>query len=186
MKKIFTIFLVFLFSILPVQAGAQCFEDSNFEVTRKSEGLHSRLSKEYKGYHYHIKNISNSSITVESISLLDNTSGKVAYRSVKRNSIGEMASTIGHGLAYAIPTIGISLIGSVFLAPVKAVVNSCGNVGAKMEGKRYDKTIASQIFVIGDSEDVVVKVISAKGVEPTLTIVYLDPITKELSRLICK
>ncbi|MBO5386119.1 hypothetical protein J6A64_07375 [bacterium] len=186
MKKFFVCFLVFVFTVLPVQAKMQNFGDSNFVVTRKNEGLHSRLSKEYQGFHYHIKNISGNTITIESISLLDNTSGKVAYRSMKRNSIGEMASTIGHGLAYAIPTIGLSFIGSVFLAPVKAVVNTFGNVGAKMEGKRYDKTLTLQIFRLEGSEDIEVKAISAKGVEPTMTIVYLDPVTNEPLRLICK
>lgn len=173
MKKILALLCI---SALSLGFSAPAFsishhKDDNFiNVTKKTKHLRSRLSKEYTGYVYTIENISDEPVYIENISTKDTLTSDAAYLSVKRSSLSTGAKTIGTGLVYAIPTITLSLFGSVILAPIKMVGNTCGNIGAKQEGKRYD--IAPASATLNPGESVTVKTLAVHRHAPEINVLY--------------
>lgn len=170
MKKILSVIILLVFCltyILPANAKAK---DDYISIDRDSKHLGSRLHKEYVGYVYTIENISDKSIIIDGISFQDNITGNAAYGTVSRSSIAEGLKTLGVGLAFALPTLTLSLIGSVIITPVVMIGNTCGNIGAKQDSERYDKTVDSAY--LKPSSKIELKTLAARFNKPTITIMY--------------
>lgn len=140
MKKILSVLLLLSICFcIPVKCLAKTIQNEDLSITANRNRTHSRLSKDYDGYIYHLTNKTNGTITLQSITMEDSTSGLAAAKGVQKSSLGIGAKTIADGVLWALPTLTLSIWGSIILAPVKMVSNSFGNVGAKQEGKRYDR-----------------------------------------------
>lgn len=171
MKKFITIILLITFilgSYMPAYANKK---DDNFVmISKNTKHLRSRLSKEYTGYVYKVKNISEEPLYIEGVTMQDNLTGEAAYLSVKRSSTALAAKRIGGGLVYALPTLTLSLIISVIIMPFEMIGNSFGNTGAKQEGKRYTSTFNPQTLKAG--ETVIIKTIAVHRHAPSVNILY--------------
>lgn len=181
MKKIVSGIVLFVFSFfqyLPAFSLSKTEENNYLSLKRTSRHLHSRLSKDYTGYEYKLKNVYDKPINVQSISVWDNASSKVAYLSVKRTGARAAAETLGTGVALALPTLTLSLIGSVIAVPFIIVSNQIGNIGANQEAKRYDKRQDSS-FTINPKEEIVFKTMALRMHKPSVKIVFTNPITEE-------
>lgn len=182
MKKIISLLCICTFFMgytIPVSALTHRESDDYIKVSKTSKHLRSRLSKEYTGYVYTIENISKEPVVIENISTKDTLTGEAAYLSVKRSSLSTGAKTIGSGLAYAIPTLTLSLLGSIILAPIKMTANTCGNIGAKQEGGRYDKD--SDIKELQPGESLKVKTIAVQHHSPEIDVLYRTGNSKDLT-----
>jgi len=62
------------------------------------------------------------------------------------------------------------LIGSIIVAPFAMIANTCGNIGAKQDSRRYDKRISS--CVLKAHSDIQLKTIGVKHHKPTITVIY--------------
>ena len=186
MKKIFS--LVCLISLILNVFSVQVFsmtksEENNYlKIERKSRHLHSRLSKKYTGYEYTIKNVYNEPVILENISIWDNASDKVAYLSVKRTGARAAAETIGAGVALALPTLTLSLIGSVVAVPFIIMSNAIGNVGAGQESRRFDKKCELPVEV-KDNDSVTIKTMALHKHAPSIRVTFKNPITDESMNL---
>ena len=176
MKKLLSSLLLLLFVI---SANLPAFSSTGdyLKIKRKSKHLHSRLSKDYVGFEYHIKNISDVPVKIEAVSLSDDVSGKAAYVSVKRTGLRATTETLAGGAALALPTLGISLIGAAVATPFIVLGSLWGNQGAHMEANRYDKPLETDI--IQPKETVVVKTLANRLTRPAFKIVYINPVTNE-------
>lgn len=186
MKKIFTILLGTLLLVqlyIPALATTKEFGDSYLTVTRKTRHMHSRLSKSYTGYEYTIKG-TKTPVKIETISISDDVSGKTAYLDVRRTGAKAAAETLAWGAEFALPTLTLSLFGSIIATPFIVVGSLFGNVGANMEAKRYDKSKLPDGTPVYDYE-VTFRAIAAHHVRPTVTVLYKNPETKEVGKLIC-
>jgi len=181
MKKLFSIILLFIFSCIFVLPANAVQKDGYISIDRNSKHLGSRLHKEYVGYVYNITNTSNQDITIDGISIEDNVSSDVAYSTIKRSSLAMGAKTIGSGLIFALPTLTLSLIGAVLIAPIQMISNSWGNAGAKQDSKRYDKPY--QLGILKSSSSMEFKILATKKKKPTVTVLYHLPDNTELQKL---
>src|SRR5574344_145645 len=171
MKKFLSLFCLSVFICTMAMPSFASDHDDYIKINKDTMHLRSRLSKQYTGFGYSIKNISNEDICIETISLKDSVTGQAAYLSLKRSSLAEAAGTIGTGLVYALPTLTLSLWGSIILAPIKMIGNSLGNTGAKQEGKRYDTAIPTQL-TLKPNNSVKIKTLGVHRNPPTITIIY--------------
>lgn len=185
MKKILALFLMIIFLSLNIpcaMATTKTEENNYLKVERKTRHLHSRLSKKYTGYEYTVKNIYNEPVEVKGISVWDNASGKVAYLSVKRTGVRAAVETMGVGVALALPTLTLSLIGSVVAVPFIIVGNQIGNIGAKQESQRFDK-ITEESVKLKSNEEFTVKTMALHRHAPSMRIIFVNPITDETMNL---
>ena len=186
MKKIFTVLLGTLLLAqlyIPALATTKEFSDSYLTVTRKTRHLHSRLSKNYTGYEYIIRS-TKTPVKIVTVSIQDDVSGKTAYREVKRTGAKVAAEALAWGTEFALPTITLSLFGSIIASPFIVIGNIAGNTGAKMEAKRYDKSKLADGTPVYDYE-VIFRAIAAHHIRPVVTVLYRNPETRELEKLIC-
>ncbi len=184
MKKVFSLILsaLLVFELsLPAFSMTKTYNGENIKVERKTRHLHSRLSKKYTGYEYIITNTSNAPVTLESVTLTDNSSGHAAYNSVKRTGLGAAGETLGWGLGLVLPTLTLSLIGAVVACPFIIAGSLAGNLGAKAEGKRYDKTI-SQTAIVLEKKPLILKVIAPHRHAPNVTFIY--SVNNSIKRLV--
>lgn len=181
MKKLTSLFFVFLLICnLSLPAFAKSTSDSNnyIKITQTTKHLHSRLSKKYTGYEYTIKNVYKEPVEIDSISIRDNASGKIAYLSIKRTGGAAAVATLSTGAALALPTLTLSLIGSVIAVPFIILGNGVGNVGANQEAKRYDKQL--ETVVLKPKEEVVFKTMALHRHPPLIRIMFKNPLTDEI------
>lgn len=178
-------FLTLLLTIILLSSNALCVlaatktEENNYiKIERKTRHLHSRLSKKYAGYDYTIKNIYNEPVKIQGISVWDNAGSKVAYLSVKRTGMRAAAETVGAGAALALPTLTLSLIGSVVAVPFIIAGNQIGNIGANQESQRYDK-IPSEPVELKSGEELTVKTMALHRHAPSMRIIFVNPVTDE-------
>lgn len=181
MKKFFAsifVFLMFFNLSLPSIAKTKTEENNYIKVERTTRHLHSRLSKKYTGYEYKIKNIYKEPVTIESISVWDNASGKVAYLSVKRTGARAASETLGAGVALALPTLTISLILSVVAVPFILIGNQIGNVGANQEAHRFDKP-ENEAVTLDPNREIVFKTMALHRHAPSMRLIFKNPLTEE-------
>lgn len=181
MKKILaSLFLTIMFFNMSIPAFAKTkTEENNYiKIEQTTRHLHSRLSKKYTGYEYTIKNIYKDPVTIESISLWDDASGKVAYLSVKRTGLRAASETLGVGVALALPTLTVSLIASAVAVPFIIIGNQIGNIGANQEGKRFDKKVLKSV-TLSPKEELKFKTLALHRHSPTLRVVFKNPLTEE-------
>jgi len=181
MKKFLALLIIICVNMLYFIPAFADTQDEYIKINRDYKHMGSRMHKEYKGCIYKITNISDQQIEIAGISLEDNLTSDAAYSTIKRSSIGQGLKIIGTGLAFALPTLTISLIGSVVVAPFAMISNSIGNIGAKQDAKRYDKKIEKAILSSGESAEL--KTIITKHKAPSITVFYKvanDLETKEL------
>ncbi len=181
MKKLLSVMFIFILcinSILPVTAKTKTEENDYIKINRTTRHLHSRLSKDYSGYDYTIKNIYKTPVTIQSISIWDNASGKVAYLSVKRTGLRAAAETMGAGIGLALPTLCLSVVGAAVAVPFIIVGNQIGNIGANQESKRYDKMQTEQV-TLNPHEEISLKTMALHRHAPSMRIVFINPITDE-------
>lgn len=179
MKKTLSLALastLLFYTTLP--SFAQVNKPNKFvEITRNKNHLHSRLSKRYSGYIYEVKNISQSPLKIEAISIKDNISGKSAYLSVKRTSIGASVSTLAVGTAFALPTLSLSLILSAVAVPFIVAGNAIGNTGARQEAKRYEYE-ALNTEELAPLETVSFKTLAPHKEAPDVDVIFINPKTQ--------
>lgn len=173
--------LLFFNTIAPVLSKTVSEKNDYFKIERTSRHLHSRLSKKYTGYDYSIKNIYKEPVKIESISLRDNASAKIAYLSIKRTGVRASAETLGTGLAFALPTLTVSLIASVVAVPFIIVGNTIGNIGAGQESRRFDKP--AEAVLIQPKEEIKFKTMSLHLHPPIAFVTFINPITDEVMTL---
>ena len=181
MKKIISAIILFVFCFfqhLPAFSLSKTEENNYLSLKRTSKHLHSRLSKEYTGYEYELKNIYDKPINIQSISVWNNASSQIAYLSVKRTGARAAAETLSTGVALALPTLTLSLIGSVIATPFIIVGNQIGNIGANKEAKRYDKR-QNSAFTIQPKEEIVFKTMALHRHKPSVKVMFTNPITDE-------
>lgn len=181
MKKYFASLFIFLmlFNItVPAFARTKTEENDYIKIERTTRHLHSRLSKKYTGYEYKIKNVYKEPVTIESISVWDNASGKVAYLSVKRTGARAAAETLGAGVALALPTLTISLIVSAVAVPFILIGNQIGNVGANQESHRFDKPETESV-TLGHNQEIMFKTMALHRHAPSMRLVFKNPLTEE-------
>lgn len=185
MKKFLSLLLMVAFfssNALSAISATKTEENNYIRAERKTRHLHSRLSKKYAGYEYTIKNIYNEPVTLKSIAVWDNANDKVAYLSVKRTGLKAAAETVGAGAAMALPTLGLSLIGSIVAVPFIIAGNQIGNIGANQEAQRYDK-IPSEFVELKSGEEFTVKTMALHRHAPSMRIIFVNPITDETMNL---
>lgn len=163
---------------MPTYAKTKTEQNNYIKIEQTTRHLHSRLSKKYTGYEYTIKNTYKEPISIESISLWDDASGKVAYLSVKRTGLRAATETLGAGLAFALPTLTISLIASAVAVPFIIISNQIGNIGAIQESNRFDKKVLKSVK-ISPKEEIKFKTLALHRHAPLLRVVFKNPITDE-------
>lgn len=181
MKRVFSLLFItilLLNTLLPVWSKTKSEENNYLRVERRTKHLHSRLSKKYTGYDYTIKNIYNEPVLLQGISIWDNANSKVAYLSVKRTGARAAVETLGTGVALALPTLTLSLIGSVVAVPFIIAGNQIGNVGASRESKRFD-TSFTEAVTLAPQESVLVKTMALHRHHPSMRIIFKNPLTDE-------
>ncbi len=175
-------FLMFFNLSFPAFSMTKTEENDYIKIERKTRHLHSRLSKKYTGYEYTIKNVYKEPVLIENISIWDNASDKVAYLSVKRLGARASAETIAAGAALALPTLTLSLIGSIIAVPFIVVSNAAGNVGANQEAKRFDKQ-AELPAEIKTGNRLELKTMALHRHSPSMRVTFKNPITDESMNL---
>lgn len=182
MKKLLSLICLTVFALnsaMPAFCGTKTEENNYLKIKRTSKHLHSRLSKEYTGYEYEIKNIYNEPVTLETVSFWDDASGQVAYASVNHSAMTTARKTLGKGLEFAIPTLTISLIGSVVVLPFAIIGNHFGNSGAKKESQRFNKQNI-QPTQLKPNEEIVLKTLALRNHKPSMRLGFKNPITDEI------
>lgn len=170
MKKLLSSVLITALAMYFCAPALAKNHDDYLKLNKNANHMHSRLSKEYTGYIYTLENISSTPVEILSVSLENTLTGEAAYRSVKRSSLAAGAKTIGTGLAYALPTLTLSLWGSILAAPVAMIGNSFGNAGAKQEGKRYD--VPAQTKTLPPNSEIKFRTIAVTHHPPKVKILY--------------
>ena len=160
-------------------------ENDYIKLERKTRHLHSRLSKDYTGYDYIIHNVYNEPVTIQSVSIWDNATSKVAYLSVKRTGARAAAETLGAGVALALPTLTLSLIGSVVAVPFILISNQIGNISANQEAQRYDKQLQAAT-TINPQESIELKTMALHRHAPSIRLIFVNPLTDENMELLLK
>lgn len=184
MKKVLSIlFISLLFFNLSLPSLAKTDSEKNdyIKIERTSRHLHSRLSKKYTGYDFTIKNVYNKPVTIQNVGIRDNASAKIAYLSIKRTGLRAASETLGVGVALALPTLTISLIGAVVAVPFIIVGNTIGNIGAGQESRRFDKSAA--LGIIPPKGEMKFKAISLRLHPPITVVTFTNPITDEAMNL---
>lgn len=167
---------------MPVIAKTKTEENDYIKIHRTTRHLHSRLSKDYTGYDYTIKNIYKAPVTIQSVNIWDHASGKVAYLSVKRTGLRAAAETMGSGIALALPTLCLSVVGAAVAVPFILVGNQIGNIGANQEAKRYDK-MQTEAITLNPKEEITIKTMALHRHAPSMRIVFINPLTDETMNL---
>ena len=166
-----TLSILMAFILSTSNCGAKVLYNDDIQIKINRNHTHSRLSKEYDAYIFNINNISNFPISIQAISLEKSTSGTAASESVQRSSIAAGGKTILTGLAYAIPTLTLSLWGSIIAAPFQMLGNSFGNIGAKQEGNRYD-VMPVMPLILNPNDFCEVKTLGVKHHEVKIRVLY--------------
>ena len=153
-------------------------QNDYIKIEQTTRHLHSRLSKKYTGYDYTIKNIYKTPVTIQSVSVWDNANNKVAYLSVKRTGMRAATETMGVGIALALPTLCLSVVGAAVAVPFIIAGNQIGNVGANQEAHRYDK-MQTEPVTLKPQEKIELKTMALHRHAPSMRIVFVNPLTDE-------
>ena len=182
MKKpvsaLFVVLMLFYNAFIPALCKIKSEQNDYIKIEQTTRHLHSRLSKKYTGYDYTIKNIYKTPVTIQSVSVWDNANNKVAYLSVKRTGMRAAAETMGVGIALALPTLCLSVVGAAVAVPFIIAGNQIGNVGANQEAHRYDK-MQTEPVTLKPQEKIELKTMALHRHAPSMRIVFVNPLTDE-------
>jgi hypothetical protein len=182
MKKpvsaLFVVLMLFYNAFIPALCKTKSEQNDYIKIEQTTRHLHSRLSKKYTGYDYTIKNIYKTPVTIQSVSVWDNANNKVAYLSVKRTGMRAATETMGVGIALALPTLCLSVVGAAVAVPFIIAGNQIGNVGANQEAHRYDK-MQTEPVTLKPQEKIELKTMALHRHAPSMRIVFVNPLTDE-------
>ncbi len=172
MRKMLSMLIILMF-ILNCQTQSFGSEQNFLDITRKDKRLRSRLSQNYTGHLYQIRNISSEPISLVDISLSENVNSKTAYLSVDRSPLGVSLDALSVGSALALPTLSTSLILSAVSIPFVITANNIGNINAKKESEKYSQELETSI--LQPNESVRFLTLSKKGDSPIINVTFKTP-----------
>ena len=181
MKNIFAYFIMFL---LLFNTGTGSFasviteQNDYLKAQMEAKELHSRLSQTYTGYECIIKNIYDKPVTIDNITVWDNANSTVAYLSVKKTGKDAANEMFESGKNIAVPTFGLSLIGSALASPFAILSNRIGNNNAQKEANKYDNIISSKT-TIEPGKEIQIRTMALKRYIPYVRITFVNPLTDE-------
>lgn len=181
MKKYLLIIVIACLFVLQIQTLAQPIntEENNYlKITRNQKQLKSKLSYNYDGYEFEIKNIGNEDITIKTISIWYNANAKVAYLSIKKDNKTAAKETFAKGKKLALRTFGLSLIPYGIAAPFSAIKNDIVNCNAEKEATNFDKKISDN-HTLQKGETISIKTMAMKKYTPIFKLTFINPITDE-------
>lgn len=172
------LFLLFNMFFAPAYSAVKTEENNYLKIERKSKDLNSRLAEKYTGYEYTITNIYQEPVEIKSINVINNATGQIAYLSTKRTDSQAAKDMINKGKKYALPTLSLSLIGSVIAVPFAVLNNKIGDKGAQRESERFD--IGTQKpETLKPGKKLTFSTMALKKYSPYMRLVFKNPITDE-------
>ncbi len=185
MKRFFSILLFFLIIFncaIPGFAALKTEENDYIKITQQSETLNSRLAQSYTGYVFTIKNIYNEPVFIKSVTFWNNANAKIAYLSVKQTDKEAASKTFQKASDIALPTLGLSYLGSLFVVPFSILSNKVGNNGVQKEAKEFDKTSLKE-YTLKKNEQITLKTMVLNGHKPYFRITFKNPLTDEFMNM---
>lgn len=185
MKKLALVTTLTLLFLMPkgnALAETTNVSNNNIQIIQSSRHLHSRLSKSYTGFVYKIKNKSTKPIYIEKIQLQNNANSQVATLSLHRTTGESYKNTIKTGAKYALPSLTLSLWGSIIVSPFVAIGNETGNLNLQKEAEKYDKQPKFP-RTIQPQETIIIKTMSLTPHKPFLRVFYKNPLTEETMQM---